>query len=155
VKVIYIDNCCQNCNILRSIFSQDVLIKLDAFHWLECWNAILREPTKAQAAFFQTMMSQALFMIEQPEFERAKSKLEEKLDWQPTTKEIVKEANSIIPSPELLGIWVHKVFNYFVYLDMLIRLKKLDSTPTSLDNAPGHRKMLYLKTLNNDVQKTI
>jgi hypothetical protein len=159
VKVIYIDNCCQNCNILKEIFGQEVLIKLDAFHWIQRWNQILRQPIKAQAALFRSMMSRALFIIEKPEWERVKAKLQEKIHpWKkPTKKEIAKACSSIIPGSELLGIRVHKVVNYFSCLDLVTHMEK-SMAPASAELAepsPKDNRKFFFKAMMEETRKVI
>jgi hypothetical protein len=111
VKVIYVDNCCQVKNMIRCIFP-DVLIKLDPFHWLKRWNELLVDPSSAQAGIFRGLMSRAIFNIEPSEYERAKDKVTKKKKREATVKEVLKEANSVIPSPEVLRSNVEAVFHY-------------------------------------------
>lgn len=111
VKVLYIDNCCNVKNILRRIFP-DALIKLDPFHWLKRWNELMVEPSSAEAGVFRGLMSRAIFNIEPTEYERAKDKVCKKKKRDPTVKEILKEANAVIPSPEVLRRNVEAVFHY-------------------------------------------
>jgi hypothetical protein len=55
-------------------------------------------------------MSRALFNVTPTEFERAKEKMKTKKKREPTVKEILKEANSVIPDPESLRRNVTAVF---------------------------------------------
>ena len=100
-------------------------------------------------------MSWAVFMIEKAEWEHAKSKLEEKLNWAPTKKEIAKEAKAIVLSPELLGICVQKVLNYFFYLDLLANLEKSSPGVLSAKEEPSTNTRLYMKSMNKETQTII
>jgi hypothetical protein len=111
VKVVYVDNCCQVNETVKSIFL-GVLVKLDVFHWLKRWNDIILDPKSAHAGIFRALMSRAVFNVEADEFERAKMKVEEKKKRQATVKEIMKEANSVIPEPSILRSNVEAVMRY-------------------------------------------
>jgi hypothetical protein len=130
-----------------------VLIKLDCWHWVECWNLILNEPTKVEAATFRTLISQALFMIEMEEWNCTKDCLCKKLNQTPTIKEIRKALALIIPCPKILRGGVRAVLNYFMYLDMHTNLA-VQSSKTSSSEPASHPR-LYLKPMTEDVQKHI
>ena len=114
LKAIYIDVCCKCRNGLRSIFG-DVFVGLDCFHWMRRWDKALHKPKSEKGAIFRASMSQAVFVIPTEELERAKKRLIDRRkankrpkagsddsNWQPTMRQIRKEANSIIPPPDKL-----------------------------------------------------
>jgi hypothetical protein len=72
-------------------------VKLNAFHWLKRWNKILHDPKSGHG------VSRALFSCGPNEFAKAKVRLLKKRRTIPSTKEILKEANAVIPEPFLLG----------------------------------------------------
>jgi hypothetical protein len=100
VIVVYVDNCCGVSRIVSSIFP-GVLIKLDPFHWLKRFNELLVDPNSAQGGIFRGLMSRALFVIERCEYERAKDKVARKKKREPMVKEVLREANSVIPDPAI------------------------------------------------------
>jgi hypothetical protein len=111
VKVVYVDNCCQVRRSLQSVFG-DVLVKLDVFHWLKRWNAIVFDAKSSHAGVFRGLMSRAVFNVESEEFSRAKTKVEAKKKRAATVKEIMKEAKSIIPTRDILRSNVEAVLRY-------------------------------------------
>lgn len=111
VKVIYVDNCCQVRQSVVLLFP-GVLVKLDVFHWLKRWNDIIMDAGSAHAGIFRALMSRAIFNVESSEFERAKDKVQGKKKRVPTVKEIMKEANSVIPEPAILRSNVEAVLRY-------------------------------------------
>jgi hypothetical protein len=111
VKVIYVHNCCQVKQSLQGIFP-NVLVKLNVFHWLKRWNDIVFDAKSANAGIFRALMSRALFNVESKEFARAKAKVESKRGRSATVKEIMKEANSVIPESAILRSNVEAVLRY-------------------------------------------
>ena len=114
-KAICIDVCCKYRNGLKSIFGNDVFVGLDCFHWMRRWDKALANPKSEKGAMFCAAMSQAVFIIPSNECDRAKKTLcdcrkankrptrtSDGDSWQPTVRQIQKEANSIIPSPDKL-----------------------------------------------------
>jgi hypothetical protein len=112
VKVVYVDNCCSVHRILERCFP-GAMLKLDAFHWLKRWNDLLANPTTHHGGIFRGLMSRALFNVEPAEYDRAKHYLFRKKRREPTVKEILREAKSAIPSPELLRQNVQATLAYF------------------------------------------
>jgi hypothetical protein len=113
VKCIYVDNCCGVSRTLEEIFPGAIgIIKLDAFHWLKRWNECLNDPLSAQAGIFRALMSRALFNVEPTEYEEAAKRFQEKRKRQPNVPEILKEANSIIPSAVILKSNMEAVLSY-------------------------------------------
>jgi hypothetical protein len=108
-----VDNCCNVRNILSRCFpgAKDN-IKLDAFHWLKRWNDIMDSPASAPAGIYRGLMSRALFNVEPYEFQRAKAHLQQKKRREPTTKEVLRYANSVIPGPNSLRKNVEATFLY-------------------------------------------
>jgi hypothetical protein len=133
VKVVWVDNCCSVKHIVRRCFP-DVLIKLDSFHWLKRWNEIILKPSSAQAGVFRGLMSRALFNIEPGEFQRAKDYLEAKKNREVTVKEILKEANAMIPDAATLRENVQAVIQYIEAKDaqttvLLATRREEDTSP--------------------------
>jgi hypothetical protein len=112
VKVVYVDNCCNVCNTIKACYP-GADVKLDAFHWLKRWNDILCEPTSVQGGIFRALMSRAIFNVEASEFKRAKEHLvNNKKKPDPSVREILREANSVIPDPNILRQNVEAVLQY-------------------------------------------
>jgi hypothetical protein len=113
VKVIYVDNCCNVRRILARCFPGAAdNIKLDLFHWLKRWNDIMDSPSSAQAGIFRGLMSRALFNVEPLEYERVMVHLRQKMKQEPTVKEILRHANSVVPDPVTLRKNVEATFLY-------------------------------------------
>jgi hypothetical protein len=63
-QVIYTDKCCVDLHLLRDVFTQDCLVKLDAFHYLRRWRDILlyrNHPQAAEMRKVAMLMRLALF----------------------------------------------------------------------------------------------
>jgi hypothetical protein len=116
VKVVYVDNCCQVCISLKRCFP-GVLVKLDAFHWLKRWSEMLQDPKSGHGGVFRALMSRALFTCGPDEFDNAKQRLIQRGKASPTTREIMKEANTVIPPPFLLRSNVEAVLKYCMAKD--------------------------------------
>jgi hypothetical protein len=114
VKCIYVDNCCSVCHMIRHCFPGS-LIKLDCFHWIKRWTDIMSDPKSAEAGVFRALMSRALFNVDPTEFRDAKQRLKEKKqfkDQDPTTKQILRGARSVIPDPVSLRTNIEAVICY-------------------------------------------
>jgi hypothetical protein len=116
VKLVYVDNCCNVKNIVKSCFPNAV-IKLDVFHWLKRWTKLLVEPSSAQGGIFRGLMCRALFNIEPTEYAEAKQRVidrlaKQKIHREPYAREITKEARTTIPEPNLLRRNVQAVLSY-------------------------------------------
>ena len=108
VKVVYVDNCCNVKLVVLRAFP-GCLVRLDVFHWLKRWNDVLNEPGSLHAGVFRALMSRAVFTVEQQEYMAAKQRVTEKLrssrkqvDREPTVQEIIAEARTTIPMPDIL-----------------------------------------------------
>jgi hypothetical protein len=133
VKVVYVDNCCNVCNQLQHCFP-GALVKLDAFHWLKRWNKILHDPKSGHGGVFRALMSRALFSCGPDEFANAKERLLKKGKTTPSTKEILKEANSVIPEPFLLRGNMEAVLEYCLAKDakaerLIVMRREDDESP--------------------------
>jgi hypothetical protein len=142
VKVIYVDNCCQVKNIVRRCFPSSI-IKLDVFHWLKRWNNILVEPSSAQGGIFRGLMCRALFNIEPTEYSAAKQRVidrfaKRKIEREPYSKEITKEARTTIPTPDLLRQNVQAVLAYLRAKDSEIEVSL--AMRTDNDTSPMPKK---------------
>ena len=69
VHVIYVDNCCSVRQKLLSIFPNAV-VKLDPFHYMKRWDAVLYDPNSEEAAIFRGLMRRAKFIVNNDEFQR-------------------------------------------------------------------------------------
>lgn len=133
VKVVYVDNCCNVYNVTKRCFP-GVLVKLDAFHWLKRWNEILNDPKSGQGGVFRALMSRALFTCGPDEFDNAKERLIQRGKALPNNKEILKEANTVIPPPHLLRSNVEAVIAYCLAKDaeaerLIVMRREEDDTP--------------------------
>jgi hypothetical protein len=142
VKVIYVDNCCQVSESLKGIFP-GVLIKLDVFHWLKRWNDIMFDPKSAHAGIFRGLMSRAIFNVEADEYERAKEKVSRKKKRDATVKEILKEANSVIPLPAVLRSNVEAVLRCAMSRTKMLKLNT--SCP------PGKKELTLDRSLKDSL----
>ena len=134
IKYVYIDNCCTVAKVedkITAIFKA-AAVKLDPFHWQQRWDFILESTTSKEASYFRSAMRRALFVVNEDEFERARAFLQEKKRRRPTTKEILKEARTTIPSPVLLRERVQKVLGYFFYLDSVANAAPVSYTHLTL-----------------------
>jgi len=50
VAVCYVDNCSKVCPSLKATFGNDLLVKLDEFHWQKRWDDILFDRNLPQRA---------------------------------------------------------------------------------------------------------
>lgn len=94
---------------------------------------MLNEPTKEQAGIFQSLMRRALYIVEQPEYNRAKTLMEQKLKRKPMHKEVMREAKGIIPSRGILRANIEAILKYIYHKDIETELKlsMRDDTDTS------------------------
>jgi hypothetical protein len=85
-------------------------------------------------------MTRAVFNVEPQEFRRAEQKVQEKKKRKATIKEIMKEANSVIPSPDILRTNVEAVLKYVQDKDTETEHKL--STWVEGDNGPKPERFL-------------
>ena len=131
VECIYIDRCCDWRPRLKAIFP-NALILLDVFHWDKRWDGLLAEPTSMEAKTFRGLLKRATFVVEPTEYERAKSVVKQRLtkakkltaDEQPTHRQIMKEARSVIPPPATLRDNAMAVLRYIFMFDLSIEVRK-------------------------------
>jgi len=124
-KVVYINDCCKFRSGLKRIFGGDVFVGLDVFHWCKRWDAAMANSKSENGAIFRSSISQALFVVPPAEFERAKARLIHRhkkrkpsdTDWQPTVRQIRKEANAVIPPPDTLQERVMAFIRYAKFCD--------------------------------------
>lgn len=148
VKVCYVDNCCGVCNMLQMSFP-DSETKLDAFHWMKRWNQILQDVQSAEAGVFRALMHRALFNVEPGEYERARLALIAKKKKEPTVKEILKEANAVIPPPAALRANVEAVLTYVTAKDTETERKM--SMRMEGDTSPMPNRFLKNSHANREV----
>ena len=144
IVLAYVDNCCTVEGKIKEVFPQ-AEVKLDPFHWLKRWDKILAEPSSQQAGTFRAMMSRALFNVEDQEYDRARTKLQNKKGRVPTHKEILREANSVIPNADALEKNVKAVLQLVFYTDTTTNLK--NSTRDPDDQSPLPK--LFLKNFHS------
>jgi len=131
VLAIYIDRCCDWRPRLKAIFP-DALMLLDVFHWDKRWDGLLAEPTSMEAKIFRGLLKRATFVVERGEYERAKTVVRQRLikakklspNEQPTHRQIMKEARSVIPPPATLRNNVMAVLRYIFMFDLSIEVRK-------------------------------
>jgi len=128
-KAIYIDVCCKFRKGLQNVFGANVFVGLDCFHWMKRWDKALAKPKSEKGAIFRASMSQAVFVIPTEEYDRAKKRLmdrrkankrgnkNDKGDWEPSVRQIRKEANAIIPPPDKLQQRVMALIRYCKFCD--------------------------------------
>ena len=123
LKGIYIDDCCKYRGGLQQIFGEAVWVGLDSFHWMKRWDPTLVKPSSEKGQIFRAAMSQALFVTPANEISAAKDRLMKKFrkkkpdNWEPTFWQILKEANSTMPSPDILQRRVNACIRYFKFQD--------------------------------------
>jgi len=123
----YIDNCCAVSKPeeqLKKIFP-NCGVGLDAFHWQQRWDPSLEKSNSKEAGTFRGLMRRALFAFSPEECERAKTVVMEKKGRAVTTREIVKEARSAIPEPDILRERVLRVLNCVFYVDAVSEADRL------------------------------
>ena len=128
-KAIYIDVCCKFRKGLQDIFGSDVFVGLDCFHWMKRWDRALAKPKSEKGATFRASISQAVFVIPPDECEGAKKRLIDRRKantrankndsdtWEPSVRQIRREANAIIPSPDKLQQRVMAFIRYAKFCD--------------------------------------
>jgi len=72
MKITHVDNCCSVRLVLKEVFGQWALVKLDAFHWCERWNKLLDDPKSDNAAIFRGALRKALHVVEPGEHQQVK-----------------------------------------------------------------------------------
>jgi hypothetical protein len=149
VKVCYVDNCCGVCISIKKLFP-GCLVKLDAFHWMKRWNDIMFDCKSAEAGIFRGLIHKALFLVEATEYEEARQRLiTHKKKTTPTVKEILREANSVIPPPDVLRRNVEAVFDYCNAKDA--ETERLLSLRRDDDTSPTPNRFFKNSAKNRDV----
>eukprot|EP00957_Ditylum_brightwellii_P157998 12027008-Ditylum_brightwellii.AAC.1 len=116
VKVIFVDNCCTVRQKWTQIFN-GVRIKLDTYHWLARWNAVLAEPTSADAAAFRASMSRAIIVVGDTQFREKREELRNQLEHEPTVRQILNACSGVCPPPEIMEGRVRSTVRYFLARD--------------------------------------
>jgi len=116
VKVIYVDNCCTVRNKIQEIFP-GVPILLDIWHWMSRWKSILVNPSSSESSIFYSMLSRAIFVVSDAEYNRVKVELTEKLKRVPSVKEILQDSNATVPEPIVLEQNIRATITYLVQCD--------------------------------------
>ena len=97
-------------------------------------------------------MSRAVFVVDKNEYLRAKDLLRRKKRCEPTVKEILREAQSVIPEPEILRANVSAVLQYVMSKDAEIEHRLATIQPGHGDQVGQPKK--FLKS-NNAVRELI
>ena len=133
VTVIWVDNCCTMRDKLKEIFPE-AEIKLDIFHWTKRWDALLLDTKSEEASIFRGLMKRATFNVPPGEHDDAKARVRKKLQRskklpagaEPTHRQIMKEACTVVPPPKDLRDSVMAVLRYCMMFDAGIEIRKLN-----------------------------
>jgi len=119
-EVVCIDNCCQVGRKTKEVPGlEEALIKLDAFHWQCRWDSMLFDLKSEKTIVFRSLMRRALFVAEDHECERVKSKLQDK--GKPATpRDVFKIAKAFVPPAEELEKRVVAVIHSVMEKDLEI-----------------------------------
>ena len=131
VKVIYVDNCCTVRSKLLSIFP-DAEVKLDPFHYMKRWDVVLFDPSSEEGAIFRGLLRRAIFVVDTQEYKRAKQVVTERLRCrgklavgkEPSRRQIMEEARTVIPGKTVLEDNIQAVLRYCYTSDFGLELKK-------------------------------
>ena len=74
IKGCYVNNCCHVRGKLEEVV-RDIFVKLDPFHWLKRWDAVLAGSSSVEGGVARVLFSRALFNVSPSEYERAKQVL--------------------------------------------------------------------------------
>ena len=150
IKGCYVDNCCNVRNKIVEVLGDNVFVKLDPFHWLKRWDAIMADSSCLEGGVARVLFSRALFNVPPAEYERARRELEAKLKRVPTNKEVLKETKASIPEPHLLRANVLATLEYMYQSDLALDFKKTrQERGESNDNGPLPKR--FLKNMNTEV----
>jgi len=123
VLAAWIDNCCTVSNVegqTKRIW-KNCSVHLDIFHWMKRFDKMLVSTATKEAALFRSMLRRAVFVVGVEECERAKSTVEPRVQAkkgrQATTKEILQEARTTVPPPDILRQRVMTVLDHALQVD--------------------------------------
>jgi hypothetical protein len=162
VVVVYVDNCCNVRQKLLAIFPTAV-IKLDPFHWMRRWDAVLFDPNSEEAAIFRGLLRRSMFIVDNVEFARAKSTVKARLvaagklreNQSPSTRQILEEARTVIPDKKTLEANVQAVLRYCYSIDFGIEMKKALRDPTDMSDLPRPFFKAMTKVVDSKTKKTV
>ena len=80
--IFYVDNCCNSRQKIQEVWPE-AIVKLDHFHWLKHWDALLIDPYCEQAHMFRAYMAPAVLVIPNDLYNRKRHKMETRVR-QPT-----------------------------------------------------------------------
>jgi len=154
VLATWIDNCCAVSNVegqIKQIWKNSSVF-LDIFHWMKRFDKMLASTTTKEAALFRSMLRRAVFVVGDEEYQHAKSivepKVQAKLKRQPTTKEILQEARTTVPTPDVLRKRVMNVLDYALQVDSDTERRRLQGEdPSALPR--------FFKPMNSDFRHLI
>ena len=162
VKVIYVDNCCSVRGKLLAIFDGAV-VKLDPFHYMKRWDVVLHDPNSEEAAIFRGLMRRAIFVVNNQEYERAKKVVTHRLrargklanGEEPTARQVLQEARSVIPPKNKLEENIQAVLRYCYSVDFNLELKKALRDPSDKSPLPQPYFKPMSKVIDNKTKKTV
>jgi hypothetical protein len=125
--VIYVDNCCIVREKILEVWP-DAIVKLDIFHWLKRWNQILKQPHSLEAGVFRALMSKAVLVASKTEYDRVRTKLQEKVIGKNqkgtiTVSEVWRKCKTVAPPKEEIEALVLSVLSYSIKKDAETKLK--------------------------------
>jgi hypothetical protein len=159
IKVIYVDNCCKVRNKLKEIFPNAVIL-LDPFHWMKRFDGLLNDSKSEEALLFRMLLTRALFVTDSAEYERAKAVAKQRLERSgrnndPTHRQIMAEARTVIPPKEILESNVLAVIKYVLMQDLAIELRKATRNAEERSPLPKPFFKPMSRTLRNELNTLI
>jgi len=115
LKVYYTDTCCKQRGMINEVWGTDVVVLLDAFHWLARWEKTFALKTNdSLVKMFMTMMRNALFQVDGEDKAKWRAHLKKvrKTDLIPE-RDILKWCRRCIPPPNVLMERVTRVLLLF------------------------------------------
>ena len=81
-------------NLTTAFVVPNAKICLDLFHWLVRWDEIFNDKTCSDYFKFRAFMSRAILLVSDEQYKEQKELLVQKLQQQPTVKEILHNCNT-------------------------------------------------------------
>ena len=123
----------------------------------------MADPNSEEAALFRGLLRRAIFVVTNDEFKRAKKVVTDRLQKkgklregeEPTSRQVLDEARSIIPPKDILENNVQAVLRYCYSIDFTIELKK--ALQDDSDNGPIPKPFFkpMSKVIDNKSKKTV
>ena len=128
-KATCVNNCCTVRGKLQAIFP-GMLVKLDTFHWIECWDDLLFDEESAKSETFRGMLRQMLFEVEHSECQRVRCHPVSKGNQNPTAQEINKHTKATIPAADTLMRRMESLLRHVFFVDSCMDINE----PSADDN---------------------